>query len=86
MKWEPWGKYAIRTTNYSIAKAINVASPYLKPYTLFKLPNIILGHYTTSQEAKNEAMEHFKTESTLSNREIEQLRLKHQLSGNYSRK
>lgn len=49
LSWKPWGKYAIITDKYSIAKTFHNT---VATYTVWELPSTMLGSYTTLAEAK----------------------------------
>jgi hypothetical protein len=59
VKWETWGKYAVKTKGYSISKAM-IDGKWL--YTLWKLPAISLGNFGSANDAKKAHLEFVSTE------------------------
>ena len=66
MKWESWGKYAKKSGKYSICKIILNGKPI---YELWKLPKTFLGKYENYEQAKISAMDAYRAESALPDRE-----------------
>jgi hypothetical protein len=54
VKWETWGKYAVKAKGYSISKAM-IDGKWL--YTLWKLPATSLGNFGSANDAKKAHLE-----------------------------
>jgi hypothetical protein len=57
-RWKKYGDYAITSNGYSISKYKIADSA---KYILWDLPNTQIKIFNTSQEAKDYAMDHYKT-------------------------
>ena len=71
-RWKKHGEYAITANGYSIAK-YKIADN--TKYILWDLPNTQIKMFNTAQEAKQYAMDHYKTKPTFPSGEARGSRL-----------
>jgi hypothetical protein len=82
-KWKKYGDYAIITDGYSIAKLISSGKA---KYALFEMPSNLIGFFDNPQDAKNEAMAHYRKQPTQSNREAVTAKFLEKMGGYDNRK
>jgi hypothetical protein len=82
VKWETWGKYAVKTKGYSISKAM-IDGKWL--YTLWKLPATSLGNFGSANDAKKAHLEFVRNEPTKSDSVDSGIGLQAGLANNYSK-
>ena len=82
IKWEKWGDYAIKTRNFSISKS-KIQGAWL--YTLWKLPNKMLGNYKDVNDAKEAHLEFVRKQSSQSIEADNRIGLPKELASDYSR-
>jgi hypothetical protein len=71
-RWKKYGNYAITSNGYSIAK-YKIANG--AKYILWDLPNTQIKIFNTPQEAKDYAVDHYKTKPTFPSGEARGARL-----------
>jgi len=82
MKWKKIDNYAIGADNYTIAKVIVAGNA---KYVLWEVPDKMVKIFNTAQEAKNEAMEHYKRKPAISDRAYKFTRPDGAVGGGYKK-